>query len=569
MQAWLELPATEGAAALAITPPTGAAAAGVPGLPVPLLAGISAIERPLSIPGIAPAAVSNMDATLYGAGGVGAPLVGARKGQAQGLPLLWGERPPLRRAARVVIDGVGANNHSPETVFDGIVSSVKLGASASISLEAGMERPLSDRLPLRTTAVWGGWREVQAIPWGWGKVTITPIQYDDTQRLFVLLDHPIEGVDAVTRDDAPCAAYEWRNGTDSAGHAVSFLELAEPLAEGERLAATVRGRMHPDTGRLLQSPAEVLHDVLANLIGAPVQWADFDEWRTETEGIQLGGILADASITCRAAVDAIVQSVGGAWSAAMPGIACLWPPTADEHAPAIAVTPLTAKDLQATCDATGLTTQLRVLYDYDHAAQRYLKAIELTAPEAAKEHGLLTLEWPAPWLRSPRHAEAMGQRILRYLARPRWRLTWQQAWTHAAAATPTGAWVDIAHPLAPVSGRVRLLNASLDLGSATLQCTAEAAAGDAPAITTQRLSAAFEPLLAAGIKVEFAGSEIIFTAVDENGQPLAGSRITLDDGAQVRIADAAGRVSFPVQRGKHTLLIEADGYAPMMSEVVL
>ncbi|MBR6976292.1 MAG: carboxypeptidase regulatory-like domain-containing protein [Ottowia sp.] len=303
--------------------------------------------------------------------------------------------------------------------------------------------------------------------------------------------------------------------------------------------------------------------------GTAHNYSPLHDWQTETEGIQLGVLLADDTITCRAAVDAIIQSVGGAWSAAMPGIACLWPPTSDESAPAIAVTPLTAKDLQATCDATGITTGLRVLYDYDHAAGRYLKAIELTAPEAAKEHGLLTLEWPAPWLRSPRHAEAMGRRILSYLARPRWRMTWQQAWTADAAATPTGAWAHIAHPLAPVQGRVRLLGATLELGSATLQCTAEAAAGDAPAITTQRLSSAFEPLLAAGIKVEFAGSEIIFTAVDENGQPLAGCRITLDDGAQVRIADASGRVSFPCARGKHTLLMEADGYAPMMSEVVL
>ena len=546
MNAWLDIAAADGDCSISLVPPTGAAeAAGA--LRLPLLAGISSIERPLSIPGIAAAAVSNMDASLYGAGGE--------------LAALWAARPPLRRSARVLL---------PEgAVFDGIVSSVKLGTAASISLEAGMDRPLSDRLPLRTTAVWGGWREVQAIPWGWGRVTVTPIQYDDSQRRFVLLDHPIEGVDAVTRDDAPCAAYEWRNGTDSTGRAVAFLELAEPLSEGERLAATVRGRMHPDTGRLLQSPAEVLHDVLANLIGAPVRWEDFDEWRFETEGMQLGGLMADAAITCRAAVDAIIQSCGGAWSAAMPGIACLWPPTSDESAPAIAVTPLTAKDLQSSCEATGITTQLRVLYDYDHAAGRYLKAIQLTAPDAEKAHGALMLEWPAPWLRSPRHAEEMGRRILSYLARPRWRMTWQQAWTADAASIPTGAWAHIAHPLAPVQGSVRLLNATLDLGSATLQCTACAAAGDAPAIETQRLSSAFEPLLAAGIKVDYAGSEIIFTAVDENGQPLAGCRITLDGGAQVRIADASGRVSFPCARGKHTLLIEADGYAPMMSEVVL
>lgn len=547
MHTWLELPAGEGEYALALTPP-GAAPQDVEGMALPLLRGISSIERPLSIPGIAPAAVASMDAQLDGAAGR--------------LAAMWSRRPPLRRSARVMARGTGG---AVQRIFEGIVSSVSLGTDCGLSLEAGMERPLSDKLPLRTTAIWGGWRNVQTIPWGWGRVTVTPIQYDDTQRIFVLLDHPIEGVDAVTRDDAPCAAYEWRNGTDSAGHAVAFLELAEPLSDGERLAVTLRGRMHPQTGRLLQSPAEVLHDVLANLIGAPVGWADFDDFRADTEGIQLGGLLADASITCRSAVDAIVQSVGGAWSSAMPGIACLWPPQVDAAAPAAPVTPLTAQDMKAQVEASGITTSLRVLYDWDDAAQRYLKAIQLTAPDAVKEHGLLEQEWAAPWLRSPRHAEEMGRRILSCLARPRWRITWRQRF----ADLPTGAWVDIAHPLAPVQGRHRLLNARLDTSAATLECTVEAAAGDAPTIETQRLSSAFEPLLAAGIKVEFAGSEIIFTAVDENGQPLAGCRITLDDGAQVRIADASGRVSFPCARGRHTLLIEADGYAPMMSEVVL
>jgi len=553
MNHWLEIAAAEGATALTITAPVGAGPCACPaegrhgGLPLRCLRSISSIERPLSIPGIQSAAVSNMDATLDGHGGT---LAG-----------LWGQRPPLRRAAAV--------KTTAGAIFEGIISSVSLGQQVRLALEAGMERPLSDRLPLRTTAVWGGWREVQAIPWGWGRVTITPIQYDDTQRLFVLLDHPIEGVEAVTRDDAPCAAWEWRNGTDSTGHAVSFLELAEPLAEGERLAATVRGRMHPDTGRLLQSPAEVLHDVLANLIAAPVAWADFDEWRAETEGIQLGGILADDTITCRAAVDELVQSCGGAWSLGMPAIACLWPPTSDESAPAIAVTPLTAKDLQSSCEATGITTSLRVLYDWDYAAGRYLKAIQITAPEAEKQHGTLALEWPAPWLRSSRHAEALGQRILRYLARPRWRLTWQQAWTHEAATTPTGAWADIQHPLSPVAGRVRLINASLDLGQATLQCAAEAAAGEAPQIETQRLSSAFEPLLAAGIKVEMAGDEVIFFIFDEQGQPMGGARVTLDGGKARRTADSQGRVSFPVQRGKHHLLVEMDGYAPTESEVVV
>ena len=433
-----------------------------------------------------------------------------------------------------------------------------------MTLEAGLDRPLSDNLPLRTSAVWGGWRDVRVLPWVYGTCTLAPIQYSDDQRLYLLADHPIAGVDAVARDDVPVQDWDWYNTVDSTGRAVAMLELAQPLAEGERLAATVRGRMHPTTGALLQTPAEVLHDVLAHLARAPVQWADLDDYRTETAHIVLGGQLGDNSITIRAAVDGIMQSAGSAWAAAMPGIATTWPPLPDAAAPALVVDQLTAQGLQAATSAQGVFTVLRVLYDYDHAAQRYRRAIQLRAPEVVKDHGELELEWPAPWLRSPRHAEALGQRMLAWLARPRWRVTWQQSYADA----PTGAWVDVVHPLSPLQGRHRLVTADLDLAAATLSCAIEAPVGAAPAIETMRLSTAFDPVVQPGITVEVGKSEIIFTATDEQGRAIAGARITLNGGAS-RIADGAGRVSFPVQRGRHVLLVEATGYQPYEVEVVV
>ena len=507
---------------------------------LPLLAGLSTLQRPLSIPGISSAATSNMDAQLDNAGGQ--------------LTAVWGERPPMRRAAQV---------QTPlGPIFDGVVTALDLGSQASISLEAGMDRPLSDNLPLRTSTVWGGWREVRVLPWGWGQITITPIQYSDDQRYFFLLDHPIAGVDEVKRDDVATRAYVWSNSVDSTGQAVSFLELAEPLAEGERLAVTLRGRMHPQTGSLLQTPAEILHDVLANLARAPVDWADFDDYRTETAHMVLGGLLADNSVSIRAAVDGLMQSAGSAWSAGMPGIALTWPPNADDAAPARWVDKLSAANLKSTSSATGIFTVLRVLYDWDHAAARYRRAIQLQAPEAVKDYGVLEMEWPAPWLRTPRHAEELGQRMLAWLARPRWKVTWQESY----ADVDTGAWVHIDHPLSPIAGRHRLISAELDLSAASLTCTVEAPVGDAPTIETTRLSSAFDPVIQPGVTVEVAGSEIIFTARDEQGRVLAGARITLN-GQTTRIADSAGRVSFPVQRGRHVLLIEADGYPP--AEVVV
>ena len=225
---------------------------------------------------------------------------------------------------------------------------------------------------------------------------------------------------------------------------------------------------------------------------------------------------------------------------------------------------LSATNLKATTRATGIYTVLRVLYDFDHAAGRYRRAIQLQAPEAVKDYGVLELEWPAPWLRTPRHAEALGQRMLPWLARPRWLVTWQ----HSFADVATGARVQIDHPLSPIQGRHRLLNAELDVSAASLACTVEAPVGAAPVIETMKLSTAFDPVIQPGVTVEVAGSEIIFTARDEQGRVLAGARITLN-GQTTRIADSAGRVSFPVQRGRHVLLIEADGYPATEAVVVV
>ena len=542
MQAYITIAATDAATAYALAAPGSGQPA--TGLLVPRLRTISALQRPLSIPGIATAPGSNMDAELSNQDGY--------------LTQLWGQRPPVRRRATVADASTG------KALFEGVITALQLGDELRLSLEAGLDRPLSDNLPLRTSAVWGGWRDVRVLPWAYGSVTLAPIQYSDDQRLYLLADHPIAGVDAVTRDDVPVQDWAWSNGVDSTGRAVAFLELAQPLAEGERLAATVRGRMHPTTGQLLQTPAEVLFDLLANLARAPVQWPDLDDYRTETSHIVLGGLLADNSISIRAAVDALMQSAGSAWAAAMPGIATTWPPLADDTAPAMPVNKLTAIGLQAATGAQGIYTVLRVLYDFDHAAQRYRRAIQLRAPDVVKDYGELEMEWTAPWLRSPRHAEALGQRMLGWLARPRWRVTWQQSFANSS----TGAWVDVDHPQSPLQGRHRLVSADLDLSTATLSCAIEAPVGDVPAIETTRLSTAFDPVVPPGITVEVANGQIIFTALDDQGRPLAGARITLDGGA-TRIADGAGRVSFPAERGRHVLLIQADGYTPTEAVVVV
>lgn len=85
MTPWLEIDAGNDGCQVNLVPP-GAMPPDLIGLTLPVLSALSNIQRPLSIPGIAAAPTSNMDATLDNADGA--------------LVRLWGPRPPLRRAVR-------------------------------------------------------------------------------------------------------------------------------------------------------------------------------------------------------------------------------------------------------------------------------------------------------------------------------------------------------------------------------------------------------------------------------------------------------------------------------------
>lgn len=541
MSAWLVIDGGQDGYTTAYTfaraaQPTGAA------VTLSRLTGISAMRRALSVPGLSSAPAASLSADLENADGE--------------ITRAYAAAPPMRRRAEV--------RTATGKVFSGIVTGLSLANTATLDIVAGLDRPLSDKMPLRTSAVWGGWRDIRTLPWGYGRVTVSPIQYGADQRMFVLLDHPIAGVDVVKRDGVETPAYAWRNGLDSTGRAVAFLELAEALADGEQMAVTLRGRLHPDTGRPIETPAEILFDIMTNLAGMDVTWADLDDCRAETAGLTLGGLIDNADATIRATIDTLLQSTGSAWSAAMPGIAHLWPSAADPSAPAYQVTPLTAESPTATCQHDDIYTVLRVLYDYDHAAGRASRAVQIEAPDAIREYGRIEMEWNAGWLRSPRHAEELGHRILQAIARPRWRITWNQPLTDIAP----GDWADLQHPLLPVSGRHRLSEAEMNFTGQSIACMVEAAAGATPETVTGQLSSAFDPLIQSGITVEIAQNEIIFTARGDTGKPLPGAKVTLDGGIH-RVADQNGRVSFPTVRGRHVLLVEAAGYPPSETVVIL
>lgn len=542
LDAWLEI---DGAAPTAFYRP-GCAPGSDSRLCLPLLARIGTIRRPLSAPGLASAETASVSVDLDNAAGE--------------VSLRFARGQALRAQARLC--------NAQGVVFSGVVTGVTLGEAAALTMDAGVRQPFTDPVPLRTSVVWGAYKDIRVLPHAYGRVRLAPVPYDRTGRVFLLADHPVAGVESLTRDDAPSTAYRFFNGVDSTGHAAAFIELAAPLAEGERLAVTLHGKRHALHGHVLASPAEILFDLIGTVCGIDLPWARFDRFRAETAGMVLGGVIDDPALSMRAAIDKLLMSVGAAWSAAAPEVAMLYPAQVTGEA-LLCVDVASAGGFAAEASHDGIRTALRIVYDYDHALDKPRRALTVEAPEAVRQYGRVEMEWDAGWLRSPRAAQALGERLLRHLARPRYRLRWQQALSGAAdRGWVPGALVTVDHPHSPVGGVHRLLAADLDIDALRVDCAVDAPVGDVPKTVTTSLSTAFEPLLQTGATVEYRDGQALFTLLDETGQPIAGASVTLD-GAMTRQSDAHGRVSFPAARGRHTVHVEATGYAPMDIEVTL
>jgi hypothetical protein len=228
------------------------------------------------------------------------------------------------------------------------------------------------------------------------------------------------------------------------------------------------------------------------------------------------------------------------------------------------VTPLSARDVQATCQHSDIATVLRVLYDHDNATGQPRRAIQLAAPQAIASYGRIEREWQAPFLRSPRQAQQLGQRLLQWLARP----TWTLSWTMPDQALSAGDAVTLSHPALPCAGAVTLTDVQRDLSSATLTLQAQAASGSAPDVVIERLSSSFDPVITSGSTVEYRNGQAVFTLLGDKGEPLAGAKTILDS-KTVRYADGSGRVTFDATRGAHKLHIVATGYAPMDIDVTV
>lgn len=272
----------------------------------------------------------------------------------------------------------------------------------------------------------------------------------------------------------------------------------------------------------------------------------------------LDGVLAGRPQTSAAALAAGLCA-SGAW-----GVVIGLEPPAEPAYARFTMHNMSGLNVSASSD---ICTALVIRYGYDWSGGEYKKAILLEAPEQIERYGRISRAIEAKWLRSPRQAYLLGERMLSYWSRPRWVISFSAA-AREARSIPPGVWVEVEHPHAPVSGRMLVINSELDPSAAQAELTVEALAGDPPRIALARLSEAYAPQLPDGVAVSYAAGHAVFTISDEEGRPIPGAKVTLDGGLTLP-TDAFGRVSFQTARGAHHLKIEAAGYVTQELEVTV
>lgn len=422
--------------------------------------------------------------------------------------------------------------------------------------------PLSDQLPLRTSAAWPAFAKPEPLPTVYGRCTVPAVQYDASRKFWLVADHAIGGVDAVYRDDKPETAFAWRNSIDPAGHPIALIELSESLATSGTLTADVRGKIHPKSGRLLDNPADILQDIL-QMAGREVSDAEVADFRVMCAGMTVAGMLT-AGMTARAQLAELAESVGMLWSPALPGLARRWPvESRAEHEPIYAR--LGADDLadaRSDCGLDALYTVLTIEFDWNWAAGSARHSVTLRS-STADQYGERAATLQAKWLTSAAHAAARGTSWLQAHARPRWSISFE---ADLEPRIPPGGWFAMDHPLLPISGDFLALSAEWNWSSQRQKITTERAVGPIPTISVGAVGGLFDQP-DSGLRVTYANGVATLVIADLNGVPIRDAVVTFD--AQKGKTDRTGTVRFTAERGAHSVTVEASGFSSATAEITL
>lgn len=420
-------------------------------------------------------------------------------------------------------------------------------------------KSITDKLSLRDSTCWDGFRETAWIPHRYGICAGSMIQYSADRRTFVFADHPCLAVDDVLVSGLPVTNWVMRNDLDSTGRAICFVDFTEPVDEGKEVIGRGRGKLQATRGGLINNCADVLHDMLVNVHGLLVPEARLSAFRAESAGLPVGGSLESGDVTAIAAAREICDSIGAVFAPDMRGLARLFPGNA---AAIDSVTRLHS----ATCESDRASVINDLTIRYAHDAGNPRGSCQFLADDSITRFGRQSVVLDAPWIRDVRTAAAVAVRRLEFSARAHW----VADVSGITGQIKIGQSVSVDHPVLPFTGTymitAREYNSSTDKSNIIIRATV----GATPRTRLLRNSIAFDANSPSQPSVTIADDVFEITVVDENNVPLPGAQCTLD--SQVtRNADSSGTVSFPIRYatpGQHTIVAVAQDGRPPVTIVI-
>lgn len=410
--------------------------------------------------------------------------------------------------------------------------------------------PFTAPIPLRSSTIWGGYRVAEPIPHRYGYVTGALIQYNATRTQFVWADHAVSNISDVTIDDQPAEAWSFSNAIDVTGHAVAMVTFNQPVDEGATPVATGVGKLHPATGALMESPAVVVWDVLANIAGRAIAETELDEFRDACVrmGITVSGSIADGNASVQGVVREVCASIGAIFSAGMRGLCGIYP--GGELSPSVATVD-DAAGVQAVADLGDLANDITIEFAHADGAPR--QTLQVESVESVARYGRRSMTHSAPWISSNRVALDVASRLLKHRARR----VWSVAAGGLGERVRVGDVITLDSVRLPVPGDYVCLASELDLDTGKSTIRFEVPVGAAPVARLVRTATAFTRDQYAALGIEAVGSDYVITLREEDGRAMVGAAVTLD-GSTTRYTDSAGRVAFPANlmgSGEHTFRI--------------
>lgn len=409
-------------------------------------------------------------------------------------------------------------------------------------------------LPIRTTADLREFRDTQPVPRRYGRsVPGVLIQLGPSRTRWLWADHASVAVRSVTVSGAQLGGWSWRNTTDATGRPITIVETVDPVEDGAELVAVGDGAIDTASGELIENPADVVYD-LAVLAGLSIDRGTLARYRRDcaARNLVLSGSVGGG--TLQAAVESIAASTYAILARTHPDLLILQP---DASA---AVASLSAADVTGVAGSSDeVATRLLVRFGIEESGPR--QSLEVRAPAVELLQGIRSREVTLDWVRDPRVAADVAERMLQDLARPAYVVSYsaqrKRKWLPGERAT-------VSAPDAGLSGVGVVTQKSGDAPTVRMML------GNAPAVSLEVVSAAYQPDQWSGSTVARDG-DVFRTRIMYQQRAIVGARCTLD-GSTVRYSDGAGYVSWPahlMQPGVHTIDVHQDGHPDLSLRVAV